>query len=342
MGTIYYKLYNPSGLFNQVISLEIGIGLSEVLNKNLLLYNINNPNNREYNNKIVPIYTANYKYNKRGNFIDQDVFPSIVDLIDWKNKDECTFINNDVDHFIDEDACIIDLMEYYYSDSNSISSEEALFSENRKKIPLVNNIHLQKTLGYYSRFFYNRNKLIDSTLKSVKFKKEYYDVAYNVAKSLGSFNGAHLRLTDHIRYTNMTLQNFDEGLEQIKDKTIVLCTDESGNDIVKNSSHNFILLDEYIIKNFYEEFRQLKFKEEVSFGILNNLVMHYSHDFIGTPGSTFSGYIQRSINQKKDYQWKLFKENNHFISGPYSWNGYSKDTITKQWWREWKESKLLL
>jgi hypothetical protein len=95
------------------------------------------------------------------------------------------------------------------------------------------------------------------------------------------------------------------------------------------------------LNNFYKEFREFKFKEEVSFGILNNLVMHYSQDFIGSPGSTYTGYIHRGLNQKRDIQWRIFGEEEHPQDGPYSWNGYdNKDSLTKQWWREWKESRI--
>jgi hypothetical protein len=124
---------------------------------------------------------------------------------------------------------------------------------------------------------------------------------------------------------------------------IVMCTDEPNSEIIKKSDYKYLFLDEYILDNFYSEFRQLEFKEEVSFGIVNNLVMHYSKDFIGSPGSTYTGYIHRALNQKKDIQWKIFGEPEHVQEGNYSWNGYnSRDSLTKQWWREWKESRIAL
>lgn len=61
--------------------------------------------------------------------------------------------------------------------------------------------------------------------------------------------------------------------------------------------------------------------------------------FIGTPGSTFAGYIQRNINQTRDIDFKLFGEE-YQPKGKYTWNGHFQSTITKQWWREWKESKI--
>jgi hypothetical protein len=135
----------------------------------------------------------------------------------------------------------------------------------------------------------------------------------------------------------MGVSQIDNGLP------IVMCTDQPNSEIIGKSAYKYLFLDQYIIDNFYQEFRQFKFKEEVSFGVLNNLVMHYSRDFVGSPGSTFTGYIHRGINQKRDIQWRIFGEQEHKQSGPYSWNGYeNKDTMTKQWWREWKESRLSL
>jgi hypothetical protein len=199
---------------------------------------------------------------------------------------------------------------------------------------------IRKTLGYYSRFFNDRSEGLNKELLSIRFKPEYYQLAELIAKSLGNFNGAHLRLTDHIVRVNTPGDLFNEGLSKLQGSLpIVLATDEPTSSIIANSGYDLILLDDYILKNFYNEFRQLQFKEEVSFGILNNLVMHYSQDFIGTPGSTFSGYIQRNINQTRDIDFKLFGED-YQPSGKYTWNGHFHDTITKQWWREWKESKI--
>lgn len=134
---------------------------------------------------------------------------------------------------------------------------------------------------------------------------------------------------------------FDRGIDSLgNNKKIVLCTDNGNSDVVRNSPHEFVMLDDLIINNFLDDFKQLRFKDEISFGILNNLVMHYSDNFIGTAGSTFTGYIQRSINQNRDVGFKLFNEQEPVQSGTYSWNGHHVDTITKQWWREWKESRL--
>jgi hypothetical protein len=166
--------------------------------------------------------------------------------------------------------------------------------------------------------------------------------AFEIAKSIGDFNGAHFRLTDHKGFFDPDSNILDAGVSRLYGELpIVLCTDQPTSEIIQKSSYEYIMLDDYILKNFYKEFMTFKYREEVSFGILNNLVMHYSKDFIGSPGSTYTGYIHRALNQRGDIDWKLFGEDHYKRAGKYSWNSYNiKDPITKQWWREWEESRL--
>ena len=338
MKKIFFQLYNPCGLFNQVTSIELGVGLSTITERQMIWHNINNPPDGNYGHKRVPIYSANYQFNSRSEKVDTNIFPKITDLLNWKNKENEIFIDDTVEVFSSETQNIKNLMTYYYS-----KEEDRDFSEGRELFNLDENKDwdIRKTLGYYSRFFNNRTKDLDSSLSSVRFKEEYYQLSENIAKSLGDFNGAHLRLADHKPMINISSNSFSEGLSSLnEERLIVLSTDEPESDVIKNSDYKVLLLDRYILKNFYKEFRDLPFKEEVSFGIINNLVLHHSKDFIGTPGSTYTGYIHRNINQKTDIGFKLFEEKNHEPTGKYSWNGYNnKDSFTKQWWREWQESK---
>jgi hypothetical protein len=344
MGNIFYQLYQPCGLFNQITSLEVAVGLSSRYKKQLVIHNISNPPNGDYNNSRVPIYSANYRYNKRNHLVDSDVFPNISDLMDWENKDCNILINDIVDSFTDEDLRVENLMMYYSNESDDYKDTEDRFSEGRERILInnYNNVYLKKTLGYYSRFFLDRESSLDKSISSVRFKQEYYQLAEKIALSLGLFNGVHFRLTDHKNMFDPDNSILDSGVSQIDNGLpIVMCTDQPDSELIKKSSYNYLLLDEYILNNFYKQFREFKFKEEVSFGIINNLVMHYSQEFIGSPGSTYTGYIHRGLNQKRDIQWRIFGEENHIQDGPYSWNGYNKkDSLTKQWWREWKESKI--
>jgi hypothetical protein len=339
MKKIFFQLYNPCGLFNQITSVELGVGLSEITGRQLVWHNINNPPNPKFNGKRVAIYSANYEYNDRGKKIELGVFPKITELMNWKNKEDNVFIDDIVDVFSYDTDNIENLMRYYYSDKENLE-----FSEGRSLLSLDNekDWDIRKTLGYYSRFFNNRSEQLNNAISSVRFKDEYYQISEKIAKSIGDFNGAHLRLADHKPMINTTAESFNQGLSKMSGSLpIVLSTDEPHSSVIKNSDYRVLLLDRYILNNFYEDFKTLPFKEEVSFGIINNLVMHHSKDFIGTPGSTYTGYIHRNLNQKSNIGFKLFCEEEHKKNGSYSWNGYNnKDTFTKQWWREWEESKI--
>jgi hypothetical protein len=223
------------------------------------------------------------------------------------------------------------------------------FSEGRERITFLDDLNIENTLGFYSRFFNNRSKKLDESISSVKFLPEYYELSEKIAKSLGSFNGAHLRLTDHVsQRVKTTKEMFDFGISKIDDgNPIVVCTDEPDSDLLKTQGNKFIMLDDYILKNFSKEFMDFRHRDEVSFGLLNNLVMHHSKKFVGTIGSTYTGYIHRGMNQKSDIEWNWFDFVDNPVYeysgfGPYSWNGLDKmNTEQKQWFREWKESRIL-
>ena len=84
------------------------------------------------------------------------------------------------------------------------------------------------------------------------------------------------------------------------------------------------------------------FDNDISLAILCNLVLHHSEDFVGSAGSTFTGYIQRNrINNKKITSWKVFGEPEFIPEGPYSWNNFYRGDLERSWWREWEECILI-
>lgn len=334
MNKLFFKLYNRCGLFNQVMSVELAVGLTFETQRQLILHGI-----FDKNKTTKPIHAAIYEFNDGNRLGNDSPCPKITDLLDWSNKDSNIFIDDEIETFSLDTIKIKDLMQYYYSDV-----EDFDFAEGRLLLTFDSNYdyNVRKTLGYYSRFFNNRSTDLDKQLKSVRFKPEYYELAERVAQSIGDFNGAHFRLTDHKPVFDPNNSILDAGISKIDNGLpIVMCTDQSNSQIIKDSSYKYIMLNEYILNNFYKDFKQFDFKEEISFGALNNLVMHYSQNFIGSPGSTYSGYIFRNINQQKDITWRTFTEEDHIQTGPYSWNGLNIETTTKQWWREWKESRLI-
>jgi hypothetical protein len=255
-------------------------------------------------------------------------------------------IDEKINNFKQQSTVIDDMtFRYYFSKEDSISENELMFAEGRQRLDIQDNIHVKNTLGWYSRFFYNRSKELDSALKSVDFKQEYYDFANMICDSIGSFQGAHLRLSDHVRMFNTTEEMFEQTLLDLEKNglPIVLSTDEPSHSMVLKNKHRVIMLDEYIVNNFEKEFKSLKFQDEVIFGLICNLVMHKAKYFVGTSGSTYTAYIHRKrLQNGLEESFDFFDKPNKTHSGPYSWNNYDLDNGKKMWWREWKESKLNL
>lgn len=339
---IFFQLYNPTGMINQVMSLELAVGLAHETKKDLIVHYVSNTGDDLYNSRTVPIFTPSRWHNEqRKDFTNPDQFPHLLDLMNF--NENLTFIDTKIDFFKQEEFVIDDTLNgYYYSTENEISENESLFAEGRQRIPLDKNVHLKKTLGWYSRFFYNRSPELDNALKSVRFKDVYVDLAKKISNSLGSFQGMHLRLSDHIKMFNTTQDMFESWLDRYENNglPIVVSTCEPGNKMIQDNKHRFILLDEYIVNNFRDDFMSLPFQDEVVFGLICNLVLHDSVNFVGTSGSTYSGYIHRVRNQRGVETWDFFDNPPKATALPYSWNGYPLDNGRKMWWREWKESKL--
>lgn len=339
---IFFQLYNPTGMINQVMSLELAVGLAHETKKDLIVHYVSNAGDDLYNSRNVPIFTPSRWHNEqRKDFTNPDQFPHLLDLINF--NEDLTFIDTKIDFFKQEEFVIDDTLNgYYYSNENEISENELLFAEGRQRIPLDKNLHLKKTLGWYSRFFYNRSTELDNALKSVKFKDVYVDLAKKISNSLGSFQGMHLRLSDHIKMFDTKQDMFESWLSIYENNKlpIVVSTCEPGNKMIQDNKHRFILLDEYIVNNFRDDFMSLPFQDEVVFGLICNLVLHDSVNFVGTSGSTYSAYIHRVRNQKGIETWDFFDNPPKAIGSPYSWNGYPLEGGRKMWWREWQESKL--
>lgn len=343
MEQIYFKLHNPCGMINQVMSLELAVGLANQTKAEVIVHNTCNNGDQHYNFKKVPIHTPSRWANKqRENFTNPDQFPHLKDIVEW--NENITLVDEKIDKFPKETVLFENIIGgYYFSLSSNQTEDELLFADGRNKISYIPGMHLKDTLGWYCRFFYNRTKELDSTLSKVTFKQEYIQLANEIVKSIGEFQGVHLRLTDHIRMFETKQSMFEDGLEKIKRNNlpIFLSTDEPWHKMVQENKDKFTLLDEYIVNNFSRQFKSLKFQDEVVFGLICNLVLQHSKYFIGTPGSTYTNYIHRKRNQNGLVEtWDFFGGQPTANGVPYSWNNYPLDAGKKMWWREWPESKL--
>jgi hypothetical protein len=338
MKPIFFELWN-AGLFNQVLSLELAVGLAHETKRPLVVHFFSH--NLEKN---IYISTPSTRCNdQRNNFTDRSFSnnPHLLDLIDIDT--DLIVVNERINSFKQEELVINNLMTgYYYSNKTEITEDELAFADGRERLPLDKAIHLKQTLGWYSRFFYDRSPELNKSISSVKFKQVYADLAKKISDSLGKFQGIHLRLSEHEVNPDFHKEELiNDWLIKYESNglPIVLSTDEPNHQVVNKNKHRFILLDEYIVNNFEKEFKSLPFQDEVVFGLICNLVLHDSVNFVGKSGTTYTSYIQRNRNQKEIETWDFFDNPPKAIAEPYSWNNYPLDNDLKMWWREWPESK---
>ena len=186
MKKLFFQLYNPTGLINQVMSLELATGLSHELNIPATVHYAQykaDPN--LYNTNSIAIFTPSRFFNKqREGFTNPDQFPHLLDLLDFDQN--LIFINEKIDRFEQEEFLVEDLLNnFYYSNTNSVSDDEIAFAEGRQKLPLNTTLHLKLTLGWYSRFFYKRSPQLNKAISSVTFKNQYQDLSNKISKTLG-------------------------------------------------------------------------------------------------------------------------------------------------------------
>lgn len=344
---ITFKLHNPCGLFNQVSCIENAAVLSYFLKKDIVIHNVvNNPiGDSPYKNKGMIAPTV---WRHPHSITNNDVTPKITDLMDIQTYSGVKFIDDDLKNGV------ISLTQYIYNFSDDKTNEE-FFGGGRLAFDpsRVDSFSFDWNLGWYSTIFMNRTPEADLALSKTKFKKEYYELSSEIAKSIGTFVGAHLRYTDH-NFDSPRREEISAGLDTLeKGYQVVIVTDEYRNPLVQETGA--LILEQYIEQEFEKEFKELPFKDETALGLISNLVMHHAKDFIGTQGSTYTGYIQRHVGGNM----RLFAEKPYEQTGPYTWNGYQYPELRNadynrsinyvdklkhwdnRWWREWPESKLL-
>jgi hypothetical protein len=341
---LIYELYNPCGLFNQVTSLEKGVALSYAFKRDLLIHNVVNVS---YSNleKRQGMFTKNtsskYKVDRKG-LTDESRNPQINDLLSFTPYSNAVFVDNQLENISSQSLGRVNFRDRYVNLSEDTAHEDD-FSLNRTKLenPIGYDLDVRCTIGWYSAFFMNRTPEVDFGLSTVRFKPEYYELAKRIADSLGDFSGAHIRLTDN-QFGYPTPKQVEAGLDSLEKHPIVIATDQPSHSTITKQNHT--LLESYIQENFFKEFRELEFTDEIALGLVCNLVMHHAKDFIGSQGSTFTGYIQRYVCN----DMKIFGEEDYKVTGAFTWNGYKLPRLKQYnltvndipWWREWPESKL--
>ncbi|HND56336.1 MAG TPA: hypothetical protein PLV92_28155, partial [Pirellulaceae bacterium] len=233
-------------------------------------------------------------------------------------------------------------------------------------------VHFKETnLGYYSRIFYAPSASFHAAMAGVRARKPYRDLADLICGSLGQFNGVHVRLNDFRKF--LPYRGMDYPREVLRNLAanfpagdlLVISTDESDNAEffapIVSRFRNHVFVDDLIAGDFAGPFRALPFSDEVVIAWMSNLVLRGASEFLGTPGSTFSGLIHRHVamaQAKRDLfaSPQPFKftypgaatidvpfEDGIFLEtrpGKYSWDrlGWNMEEETKTWYREWPEA----
>ncbi len=338
---IYWKIHT-AGLINQMMSVETGAGVAFMEKSNLYFYKTNIDKNRTIHpSGIIP--------QKRRALYQNSQLPTIFDLIDIPNEISYS-INKE--HNLSPDKkneCIEfnDILGYYYKCKDGPNEDS--FSEGRRVIPsseLKDMNFVLYAFAFYSRFFFNRTSELDYFFSRLVFKKPYLDLAEKIGKSIGTFRGMHIRLTDHSNKYDASPNNISKGQDYFVDTNLPLIVSTDDKDTVTlKTGIKCKFIDDIITENFSKEFMELPFHNEVVFGLISLLSMSYAQEFVGTPGSTFSSYIHRlRINRNLDDKLHYIRSgrscDNYVQNGPFSWNGYEMHRNVKSWWREWKECKL--
>ena len=229
-----------------------------------------------------------------------------------------------------------------------IGPSNIFFANKRRRFFLQDKAktYFDNTLCNYSIMFSERPVNVDVAIGEVRFKNEYQDFANHVSCSIGNFNGTHLRFTDFAQQIlRLDINDIRVALEQLGSEQIVVCTDDPSILEGKQWAQKLINVAQLIKTDFLKDFTSLSIANEITLGLVSLLIMGKSSQFIGTPMSTYSNQIHRSINQRKNglHDWKNIGVKNRPKTGIYSWDSY-KDTpmSTKIWSMDWPESLLMV
>ncbi len=233
-------------------------------------------------------------------------------------------------------------------------------------------LHLKDSnLGYYSRLFYAPRAPFYAAMDRVCARGSYRDLAATISAGLGRFHGVHLRVDDFRRF--MPYRGLDHAKEILRtleanlsvDELLVIATDEPQNHEffapITARFRRHVFVDNLIASDHAAAFRALPHAGEAVLAWLGNLVLGGASEFLGMPGSAYSGLIQRRVaaaQAKRD----LFSSSRPFKftypgyatmevpfeggvyletrPGRYSWSrlGWDRDEAFLSGYREWPEA----
>lgn len=314
-----FRIWN-GGMINQLMSIEIAVGICTYFNRFGMLY------------ESCPLTTMADYTNRNGKTSISDIV-DIPDSVCFISSRECRDFNAiDAPH-----------PEHYF-----VGVEDKNFSEGRNQLIIKESrdYHFDNNLANYSIVFCNRTLGLDKALSKVVFKNEYKELANRISDYIGDFSGIHLRFTDFSKkILSLSTNDINFAFEKISNNPVVIATDDRTSVKLKQHVNDGICIDSFILNEFGNDFNSLTISNEITLGLVSLLVVANSQQFIGTPKSTYSNYIHRLINQRKNgnHDWQSIGMDNPVFSGNYSWNSFQDMKISQKLWQmDWPESLLRL
>jgi hypothetical protein len=225
--------------------------------------------------------------------------------------------------------------------------------------------------GYYSRIVFAPPRSFYNTVERIAPRAPFAALAGQIAQSLGRFNGAHILVDDARKLSpNRGLDYAREILNSLAgnlsaDDLLVIATDEPNNaEFFAPIAARFpkhVFLETLIAGEFAPKLEELPASGRAALEWMTHLVLRSAQEFVGTPGSAFSGLTQRHVaiaQARSDlfFEPRPFKftypgaatidvpfDSGLFLEtrpGRFSWNrlDWSLDEESMSWYREWPEA----
>ena len=378
MRYLLYKNYE-SGLNNDLMSLELAVGLAYLTQRRLVYYG-----SAGEQRQLKSVSGGHYHRvpEPRRGMINNGKIPTILDLLDplpveWISYSD--FLQEKQTQTLSLSRCDLRLIDSIFVPNYGVVIPDVLaeFAENRFILRDVEQDiwHLENcNFGFYSRFFYLPHPSLYTLMELIRPHAIYRSLADKISDKLGKFNGIHVRLTDYRKhipgidqyYSQKILSNIQANFPP--NELLVICTDESDNKAffaeITNHYKNSLFIDELIMTEFLYDFKALPFTDEQTLGLICNLVMAKAKEFAGTLRSTYTGIIHRNWLRNRlrlnpipsqlsfqyidsgfdspslDFKDGFYREKDQ---GLFSWNRIQLpiSSAGKSWYREWPESVVI-
>lgn len=312
---VLFRLHE-GGFNNQLMSLEIAVGLAHVTGRKLVLYGTGGIERRlqPYKGGI-----GGLPKDVRDMLAKCTADPSVTELLNPLPVDTLSY--SDFRHL-----CIrspLNIRQFNLGIANSFFAEKPDaadqddlkdFADGRAVIRDFEEevLHFNRsTIAYYSRFFYQPPAALGHCIRGIRFLSGYQELAKQIAEELGTFDGMHVRLTDFRKFRPDMMATFEPDMNTCAEELfgesecLVISTDESRNrEFFKSLGtplKKIVFLEDLIAQDYKEKFLSLPMAGQVGFGLLCNLVMQNARQFVGTPASTYTGMIQRGIWMREKF-----------------------------------------